>query len=116
MPFLFQSNIPSENNNTNCIFFFYFFIGCYIICVSFLIYTLIRLLKYHLRQKRINEIINQSSTTVLVKIHNVGEQDTMTMKGELDVFQPLIIQTQDLPVIYMENNPNQPPPDYKEHL
>jgi hypothetical protein len=111
MPFLFQS-ISTENNNPNCIFFFYFFIGCYIICVSFLIYTLIRLLKYHLRQKR----INQSSTTVLVKIHNVGEQDTMTIKSELDVFQPLIIQTQDLPVIYMENNPNQPPLDYKEHL
>ncbi len=38
------------------------------------------------------------------------------MKGEADVFQPLIIRTQDLPPIYMENSPNEPPPDYREYL
>jgi hypothetical protein len=127
MPFLIQSNLPSisTENSTNCLLFFYFFIGCYIICVTFLIYTLLRLVKYYLRQRRINaitnEIINQPLTTVtatavLVKIHNVGEQDAVVVKGELDLFQPLIIQTQDLPPIYMENNRNQPPPEYKEHL
>ena len=125
MRFLLQSNMPtiSTENNPNCLFFFYFFIGCYIICVSYLIYTLIRLLKYYLRQRRINAITNQiinqpstTTTTVLVKIHNINEQDAATIKGEIDLFQPLIVQTQDLPPIYMENNRNQPPPEYKEHL
>ncbi len=112
----------STENNTNCLFYFYFFIGCYIICVSFLIYTLIRLLKYYLRQRRINaianEIINHRSptTTVLLQIHNISEQDMVMIKDELDVFQSSIIKTQDLPPIYMENNQNEPPPDYKEHL
>ena len=125
MRFLLQSNMPtmSTENNTNCLFFFYFFIGCYIICVSYLIYTLIRLLKYYLRQRRINAITNQiinqpstTTTTVLVKIHNINEQDAATIKSEIDLFQPLIVQTQDPPPIYMENNRNQPPPEYKEHL
>lgn len=82
-------------------------------------------MKYYLTQRRINaisnEIINQrlpttTTTTVLLKIHNINEQDTLGIKGELDVYQPLIIKTQDLPPIYMENNPNEPPPDYKEYL
>jgi hypothetical protein len=75
-------------------------------------------LKYYLKQRRINTIINHSlpTATVLVKIHNIREQDTVAFKGELDVFQPLIIKTQDLPPIYMENNQNELPPDYKEHL
>jgi len=75
-------------------------------------------LKYYLKQRRINTIINQSlpTATVLVKIHNISEQDTVAFKGELDVFQPLIIKTHDLPPIYMENNQNELPPDYKEHL
>lgn len=123
-----MSSISTENNNNNnntsCLFFFYFFIGCYIICVSFLIYTLIRLFKYYLRQRQINEISNEiinhlsptTTTTVLLKIHNIDEQDSVTINDELDIFQPLIIKTQDLPPIYMENNQNQPPPDYTEHL
>jgi hypothetical protein len=108
----------ANNNTNNCLFFFYFFIGCYIICVSFLIYILIRLLKYYLRQRRINEIINNRlpTTTVLLKIHNISEQDRGEINDELDVFQPLIIKMQDLPPIYMGNNRNEPPPDYKEHL
>ncbi len=109
----------ANSNTNNCLFFFYFFIGCYIICVSFLIYILIRLLKYYLRQRRINEIINNRlppTTTVLLKIHNISEQDRGEINDELDVFQPLIIKTQDLPPIYMGNNRNEPPPDYKEHL
>ncbi len=123
--FQFIMPLISIDDNNNCLFFFYFFIGCYIICVTFLIYTLIRLLKYYLTQRRINaisnEIINQrlpttTTTTVLLKIHNINEQDTLGIKGELDVYQPLIIKTQDLPPIYMENNPNEPPPDYKEYL
>jgi hypothetical protein len=81
-------------------------------------------LKYYLTQRRINaisnEIINQrlptTTTTVLLKIQNINEQDMRAIQGELDVYQPLIIKTQDLPPIYRENNPNEPPPDYKEHL
>lgn len=112
MPFI----IFTENIN-NCLFFFYFFIGCYIICVSCLIYMLIRLLKYYLKQRRIHAITNEIadqrlSTTVLLKIHSINEQIT----GEIDVFQPLIIKTQNLPLIYMENSSNEPPPEYKEYL
>ncbi|CAF1460431.1 unnamed protein product [Rotaria sp. Silwood1] len=121
-------SISTEHNN-NYIFFFYFFIGCYIIFVSFLIYTLIRILKYYLRQRQINSIYNEiinhplqptTTTAVLVKIHNIDEQDIMNIKNDLDFFQPLIIQTRDSPPIYMEINQNQstspPPPDYREHL
>jgi len=76
-------------------------------------------LKYYLKQRRINEIINRrlpTTTTVLLQIHNISEQDRVDINDELDVFQPLIIKTQDLPSIYMGNNQNEPPPDYKEHV
>ncbi|CAF2611529.1 unnamed protein product [Rotaria sp. Silwood2] len=66
-----------------------------------------------------NEIINHPSqtttTAVLLKIHNIDEQDIVGIKNDIDFLQPLIIQTQDLPPIYMETNQCQPPPDYKEH-
>ena len=124
--FLLYSIMPliSTDENNNCLFFFYFFIGCYIICVTFLIYTLIRLLKYYLTQRRINsisnDILNQrlstTTTTVLLKIQNINEHDIETIKDEFDVYQPLIIKSQDLPPIYMGNNPNEPPPSYQEHL
>ncbi|CAF0871991.1 unnamed protein product [Rotaria sordida] len=129
MPFLLQSKIsPISTENNNYIFFFYFFIGCYIICVSFLIYTLIRLLKYYLRQRQINSIYNEiinhpsqattatAAVAVLLRNHNINEQDAVGIKNEFEFFQPLIIQTYDLPPIYMDTNQNPPPPDYKEHL
>jgi hypothetical protein len=66
-----------------------------------------------------NELITthrSSTATVLLTIHSISEEDTAMMKGELDVFQPLIIKTQDLLPIYMENNHHEPPPEYKEHV
>ncbi|CAF3503153.1 unnamed protein product [Rotaria socialis] len=112
MPFLYEPSRSTENNY-NYLFFFYFFIGCYVACVSFLLYTLIRLLQSYLRQCQINpmhsEIIDHSGT-VLLQIDNIDDLDTMSI-------QPLIIRTHDLPPIYAENYHNQsPPPDYKEHL
>ena len=133
MMFLLQSKLPSistesNNNNNNCLLFFYLFIGCYMTCVNFLIYTLIRLLKFYLRQRQINllndEIMNHPSlaiTAVPLKIlYNADQQNNTISKSDIDLFQPLIIQTQDLPLVYTENNPNQlwslPPSGYKDYL
>lgn len=113
--------ISTENNNNN-VFFFYFFISFYIICVSFLIYTFIRLFKYYLRQRQMNSIYNEiinhpslTTTAFILKIHNINEDDSIPMKNEFDFLQPIIIETQDLPPSYIETSPNQPP-RYKEHL
>ena len=53
------------------------------------------------------------STTVLVKIENINEQDVRTMKGELDLLQPLIIKTHEFS---LQNHFSESPPDYREHL
>ena len=111
--------LVSTENTTNALLFF---IGCYVLCVSSLIYSLVRLLRYHLRQKRFsalaNELIDRSSTTttVLVNIHKVNELDSPTTKSELSVFQPLIVRAHGLPLSYAENWPIQPPPKYDEHV
>ena len=89
----------SINTFRSCLFFYYFFIGCYIICVSFLLYLLIRLIQYYLKQKflryRTYDLIEQdnSLTTILVQIHNLNE----------------------LPLLLHNNHQfNETPPSYKE--
>ena len=121
MPFLPELNGPSADESdyrSSCLALFYFFVACYVVCVCFLLYTLVRLLTYYLRHS--NERLHPATTTLLVRIHELAEASTMAIKSELDVCQPLILPMHDLPPIYMEVNREQrplpPPPDYKEQL
>lgn len=125
MPFLIKPKLPfiSIENNYIYSFLLYFFIACYIICISFLIYTLIRLLQTYLRRKQMNRLFNNVINypsqigTVVLKIHNIDEIDMISIRNELECCQPLVIKTQDLPPNYTESYQNQPPPpDYKEYL
>lgn len=59
-------------------------------------------------------MIDQSlPTTVLLKIENLNEYDGLTMKGELELLQPLMIKTHEFS---SQNHFNEPPPVYREHL
>ncbi|CAF0879360.1 unnamed protein product [Adineta ricciae] len=108
--------MPLISNETlsNCLLLF---IGVYTFCVCILVYILIRLLKYYLKQKRFSsEIIDSSAVTtgILLKIH---EQGVALVKSEFGIFEPMIIQTQNLPPTYTENWYNQqPPPEYTEQV
>lgn len=106
--------ISNKNLINNCLFFYYFFLSFYIICISLLIYILIRLLKYYLKQKRKNLILDRS---ILFKLYDINEEDNGLIRNDFDMFQPLIIKTLDLPVIFMDDdNANEPPPDYQEYV
>ncbi|CAF0928864.1 unnamed protein product [Adineta ricciae] len=112
--------MPLISNETlsNCLLLF---IVIYIFCVCILVYVLIRLLKYHLKQKRFNsgEIPDSSAmtTAILIKIQDTHEQSVALVKSEFGIFEPMIIQTQSLPPTYTENWYNQqPPPEYTEHV